>query len=130
MNAENVKIKYYDELGSKYSLVGIHPGIDEYIYSMGVKDHEAVEIRYSFPTKTSFNISKYVYYEKWKNIIERRIKEGKCYDEFYFKYEKPDFLNDNFINLLRTWGLNCEYVSDKSNFELYYEIFYYPDEMI
>jgi hypothetical protein len=141
LNAENVKIKHYSESGIKHSLVGIHPGIDEYINSMGVKDHESVEIRYSFPKKTSFNISNYVYYEKWKNIVERRINEGICYDEYYFKYEKPDFLNESFIHSLRTWGLiyesTCElsYTDisnnlDKTNFELHYEIFYYPDEMI
>jgi len=135
LNAENVKIKHYDESGKKHLLVGIHPGIDEYINSMGVKDHEAVEIRYSFPKKNSFVVSKYIYNEKWKTIIERRIIDCKCYDEYYFKYEKPDFLNEKFFNELRTWGLTCDLtcennINEKSNFELYFEIFYYTYEMI
>jgi len=136
LNAENVKIKHFDEYFDlhfdeqvpKRSLVGIHPGVDEYIASMGVQDHDAVEIRYPLPTRKIHNTLNYVYYEKWKPIIDLRI-QGKFYDEFYYKYENLAFLNDTFFNALRSFGLDV-FCRLTNTFELHFEIFYYPDEMI
>jgi hypothetical protein len=127
LNAENVKIKHL----VKHSLVGIHPGIDEYIASMGVQDHDAVEIRYSLPKvfPKIFNSLKYFYYDKWKPIIDARMNEGKFYDEFYFKNENLAFLNDAFYTTMQNCGLTV-FSNESKSFELHFEIFYYPDEMI
>jgi hypothetical protein len=136
LNAENVKIKHFDEFFdlhlnqqvAKRSLVGIHPGVDEYIASMGVQDHEAVEIRYPLPTRKIQNNLKYAYCDKWKPIIDLRNK-GQSYDEYYYKYENPAFLNDTFFNTLLSCGLDI-YCKRTNTFELHFEIFYYTDEMI
>lgn len=134
LNTENVKIKYicgnHDE---NQCLVGIHPGLDEYIESMGATDHECVEIRYPLPTQLPLiHESKYVFYEKWKPLIKHRIEDGKFFDEFLFKYNKPEFLNKDFYEKMRTCGIcidENENLNEK-DFELHFEIFYYPDEMI
>jgi len=134
LNTENVKINALKPMSTN-SLVGIHLGLDEYIESMGVKDHECVEIRYQLPTSVPYiNELKYIYYEKWKPLIQHRMEDGKYYDEFIFVYEKPVFLCDNFFKQLRTLELdvhdNNSYGGVDTNFELFFEIFYYTDEMI
>jgi hypothetical protein len=137
LNAENVKIKYVNENLTQQQppqilLAGIHPGLDEYIVSMGANDHDSVEIRYSLPKhKIDLNIVKYFYYEKWESFVKRRIEDAICYDNFFFKYERPDFLNETFFNEMRTCGLDVSFnMNEIYEFELHFEIFYYPDEMI
>ena len=141
LNTENVKINALKQLNAESSphsytnsLVGIHPGLDKYIESMGVKDHECVEIRYQLPTCVPYiNETKYTYYEKWKPLIQHRMEDGKYYDEYIFVYEQPAFLCEDFLKQLRTLELDIE---DKScgscdiNFKLFFEIFYYTDDMI
>jgi len=132
LNAECVKIKALGEnpLIEK-TLIGIHPGLDEYIMSMGAENHESVEIRYPMPKKLFlFNIKRYFYYEKWSSIIKNRLKDGKYYNEYYFKYTKPAFLNEAFFKYLKEWNVDFVIEDTISEFELHFEIFYYTDEMI
>jgi len=131
LNTESVKIKYVSEKNEmQTSLEGIHVGVDKYIESMGAKEPDCIEIRFPLPTQLPFvNESKYIYHEKWKPIIKRRIEEGRCFDEYFFKYEKPCFLNETFLSELRTCGIMIEEIKEKE-FELYFEIFYYTNEMI
>jgi hypothetical protein len=132
LNAEIVKIKRVSENPHiELSLVGIHPGVDEYIGAMGANDHECVEIQYPLIIQQqTFNPCKYFYYNKWKPMVENRKKEGKYYDNFVFSYKRPAFLNEMFFKELRTWGLQASYTEEIDEFELHFEIFYYTDEMI
>ena len=132
LNAECVKITSINQnpVGEK-SLIGIHPGVDEYVLSMGLENHDSIEIRYSMPTEMNIiDPIKYFYLEKWLPIISSRINERKYYNEYYFKYIKPAFLNEQFYNYLRTWEIQYENIDNIDSFELYFEIFYYPDEML
>jgi hypothetical protein len=129
LNTESVKIKLVSTI--QQSLVGIHSGLDEYIESMGATDHDCVEIRFPLPTQLPFvNECKYVYYDKWKPFVDRRMEENRCFDEYFFKYEKPSFLNEECLRELRTCGIAILHNDHDAEFELHFEIFYYPNEMI
>lgn len=132
LNAECVKITAIGQNPvTEKSLTGIHPGVDEYVVSMGLKNHNSIEIRYAMPTEMNiFDANKYFYLNKWLIIISSRLNEHKYYNEYYFKYTKPTFLNKEFYNNLKTWEIQYEDIDNIDSFELYFEIFYYPDEML
>lgn len=132
LNAECVKIKSVNENPIvSTSLLGIHPGLDEYFTPMCAINHESLEIQYSVSReRTIFNEKKYFYYDKWKSIVYNRIHEKKNYYEYYFHYKKPDFLNDYFFNCLKILGIETLDNKETDEFELNFEIFYYINEMI
>ena len=132
LNAESVKIKSInDNPILSTSLLGIHPGLDEYFIPMCTINDESLEIRYSISTENYvFNEKKFFYYDKWKTIINNRINEKQNFYEYYFHYKKPEFLNEHLFNCLKS--LSIETVNNKEidEFELNFEIFYYINEMI
>jgi hypothetical protein len=154
LNTEIAKIKEYNE--NLYEKKGddneldhvlpvnalnrLHPGLGMFMKKLGSSSpssHSCLEIRFPGPdeledlnthTKSiQYKHKPMHYHHLWKQIIENRVNRGANYEDYIFLFETPAYYK-KFANVIQVLG--GELLIEHERFQLQYEIYYYPTEML